>query len=146
MEPAHHRLCRAFAERTGYDRLERIPKRVSKALDRALRGGSIALSRSAIGGCNRRLFHPTRHPLHGATFLVLAPEHEGVSQWTTEECKEQVHAYGKEAARRSERERMSETKRVSGVFTGSYALHPLTQSPFPFGWPIMCWRATVRVR
>lgn len=69
--------------------------------------------------------------LYGATFLVLAPEHEGVSQWTTEECKEPVDAYRKEAARRSERERMSETKRVSGVFTGSYALHPLTEEPIP---------------
>ncbi len=69
--------------------------------------------------------------IFGVTFLVLAPEHELVSEITTPEHKAEVEAYVERAINRSERERMSEVKVVSGVFTGAYAVNPFTQEPIP---------------
>lgn len=60
----------------------------------------------------------------GTTFLVLAPEHELVEQIVTPERRKDVLEYVKVAKNRSERERMSDVKRVSGVFTGAYAVNP----------------------
>ena len=69
--------------------------------------------------------------IFGVTFMVIAPEHEMLAELTTEEQKEAVEAYITEAKKRSERERMAETKRVSGVFTGSYAINPFTGRQIP---------------
>jgi leucyl-tRNA synthetase len=67
----------------------------------------------------------------GVTFLVLAPEHELVDKITTAEQREKVEQYVDIAKNRSERERMSEVKRVSGAFTGAYAINPFNQEPIP---------------
>lgn len=64
--------------------------------------------------------------IFGVTYMVLAPEHELVQELTTENRKEEVNAYVQKAINRSERERMSEVKTVSGVFTGSYVINPFT--------------------
>lgn len=64
--------------------------------------------------------------LFGATFLVLAPEHELVTRLTNEDTKENVEAYIAEAARKSEIERMNESREKTGVFTGSHAINPAT--------------------
>ncbi len=64
--------------------------------------------------------------IYGVTFMVLAPEHELVKEITTGEQKEAVEEYVKIAKNRSERERMTEVKRVSGVFTGAFAIHPFS--------------------
>ncbi|MCP4459956.1 MAG: leucine--tRNA ligase, partial [Cytophagales bacterium] len=69
--------------------------------------------------------------IYGATFLVLAPEHELVEQLTTSDQKAEVEAYVKEAINRSERERMSDVKTVSGVFSGSYAINPFNNEQIP---------------
>jgi leucyl-tRNA synthetase len=69
--------------------------------------------------------------LFGATFLTLAPEHEWVDAITTAERSEAVAAYKEKAASRSERDRMADTKTISGCFTGAYALHPITKAPVP---------------
>ena len=69
--------------------------------------------------------------IFGATFMVLAPEHELVSQVTTASYRRQVDEYVKAAGNKSERERMSEVKTVSGQFTGAYALHPFTGHEIP---------------
>lgn len=69
--------------------------------------------------------------LFGATFLVLAPEHPLVEQLTTEEQRPDVEAYVGEAIKRSEIERMSEGKEKTGVFTGGYAVNPLTHEKIP---------------
>lgn len=69
--------------------------------------------------------------IFGVTFMVIAPEHEMLAELTTEAQKEAVEAYITEAKKRSERERMAETKRVSGVFTGSYAVNPFTGREIP---------------
>ncbi len=67
----------------------------------------------------------------GATFMVLAPEHELVNQITADEYRDQVEAYKKAAGSKSERERMTEVKTVSGQFTGGYAVHPFTGEDIP---------------
>ena len=69
--------------------------------------------------------------LFGATFLTLAPEHEWVDIITTAERSEAVAAYKEKAASRSERDRMADTKTISGCFTGAFALHPVTKAPVP---------------
>ena len=69
--------------------------------------------------------------IFGVSFMTLAPEHELVSQITTEAQKEAVEAYVLATAKRSERDRMADVKTISGVFTGAYAEHPFTKAPIP---------------
>ncbi len=69
--------------------------------------------------------------IFGATFLVLAPEHKLISELTTAEQAHEVEEYLQYVQSRSERERSSDTKRVTGVFTGSYAIHPFTDERIP---------------
>jgi leucyl-tRNA synthetase len=67
----------------------------------------------------------------GVTFLVLAPEHELVDTITTAEQRAKVDEYVSVAKNRSERERMSDVKRVSGAFTGAYAKNPFNNELIP---------------
>ena len=69
--------------------------------------------------------------LFGVTYLTLAPEHPLVPLITTEEQRTEVEAYIAATAKRSERDRMADTKTVSGAFTGAYAVHPLTGKQLP---------------
>jgi leucyl-tRNA synthetase len=69
--------------------------------------------------------------IFGATFMVLAPEHELLASITTPDRKADVDRYVHEALNRSERERMAEVKKVSGVFTGAYCINPLNGKPVP---------------
>ncbi|MDR2084858.1 MAG: leucine--tRNA ligase [Bacteroidales bacterium] len=69
--------------------------------------------------------------LWGSTFMVLAPEHDHVNIITSPDCKKQVDEYVNYAKNRSERERMSEVKTVSGVFTGAYGINPITNEKIP---------------
>ena len=69
--------------------------------------------------------------LFGVTYLTLAPEHALVPLITTEEQRAEVEAYISATAKRSERDRMADTKTVSGAFTGAYAVHPLTGKQLP---------------
>ncbi len=69
--------------------------------------------------------------IFGVTYMTLAPEHELVNQITTAEQKVAVMNYVEEAKNRSDRERMTEVKKISGVFTGAYAEHPFTKIPIP---------------
>ncbi|MBP5190668.1 MAG: leucine--tRNA ligase [Bacteroidales bacterium] len=69
--------------------------------------------------------------IFGVTFMVLCPEHELIEQITTPEKRDEVAAYVTWAKNRSERERQAEVKKVSGVFTGAYAINPLTEEKIP---------------
>ena len=69
--------------------------------------------------------------LFGVTFMTLAPELDLVQKITTPDQKASVDAYIESTAQRSERDRMADVKTISGVFTGAYAVHPLTQEPIP---------------
>jgi leucyl-tRNA synthetase len=67
----------------------------------------------------------------GATFVVLAPEHKLVSKVTKKAQKSKVEAYLKTVAKKSELERLAERRKKTGVFTGSYAVNPLTGEDMP---------------
>ena len=69
--------------------------------------------------------------LFGVTFMVLAPEHPMIAELTSDEQRESVEEYVAWAKNRSERERMSEVKKVSGVFSGSYAVNPFNGTKIP---------------
>lgn len=78
-----------------------------------------------------RIFTTRPDTIFGCTFMVLAPEHEWVLQITTEEQKAQVQRYIEETKKRTERDRMTDVNRVSGCFTGAYAIHPFTGHEIP---------------
>ena len=86
-----------------------------------------------IQGSDRKLEIFTTRPdtIFGVTFMVIAPEHEWVHDLTTPEQRAAVEEYIAQAKKRSERERIAETKRVSGVATGSYAINPFTGKAIP---------------
>jgi leucyl-tRNA synthetase len=69
--------------------------------------------------------------IYGVSFMVLAPESEWVQVLTTADKKAEVDKYVTEAKNRSERERQADVKRISGVFTGSYCIHPFTGKEVP---------------
>ena len=69
--------------------------------------------------------------IYGVTFLVLAPESELVEQIVTEDRRDEVADYATKAKNRSERERMSDVKTVSGSFTGAYAINPYNEERIP---------------
>ena len=69
--------------------------------------------------------------IYGVSFLNLAPDLDLVSELTTEAQKEAVEAYQKKTAAKSERDRQANIKDISGVFTGSYAIHPITGEEVP---------------
>ena len=69
--------------------------------------------------------------IYGVSFMVLAPEHEWVAELTTPSQKEAVEEYVNWAKTRSELDRVSEVKTVSGVFTGTYVINPVNQERVP---------------
>ena len=76
------------------------------------------------------IFTTRADTVYGVTFMVLAPESEYVARVTTEEQKAEVEAYLQMVKNRTERERIAD-RRVTGVFTGSYAINPLTKAEIP---------------
>ena len=76
------------------------------------------------------IFTTRADTVFGVTFMVLAPESEYVDKVTTDDQREAVTAYIAATKRRTERERLMD-KRVSGVFTGAYAVNPLTGKKIP---------------
>ncbi|MEX8547439.1 MAG: leucine--tRNA ligase [Mucilaginibacter sp.] len=69
--------------------------------------------------------------IFGVTFVVLAPEHELVKDLTTPDQREAIEAYIDQAKKKSELDRMADTKTVSGAFTGSYVVNPLNNDKIP---------------
>ncbi|MEI7677202.1 MAG: leucine--tRNA ligase, partial [Bacteroidales bacterium] len=76
------------------------------------------------------IFTTRADTIFGVTFMVLAPESELVQQLTTADQRVEVDAYLDATKKRTERERIAD-KKISGVFTGSYAINPLTNEPIP---------------
>ena len=76
------------------------------------------------------IFTTRADTVFGVTFMVLAPESEYVARVTTEEQQAEVEAYLQMVKNRTERERIAD-RRVTGVFTGSYAINPLTKAEIP---------------
>jgi leucyl-tRNA synthetase len=69
--------------------------------------------------------------IFGVDFMVLAPEHELVNQITTSEQKEEIEKYLKYVESRSEVDRMAEVKKITGAFTGAYAINPFDGREIP---------------
>jgi len=103
----------------------------------AVSGQRSAVSREELKTQNSELntlievFTTRPDTLFGATFMVLAPEHELVMQITSPERLERVSEYVDWAKNRSERDRMAEVKRITGEFTGAYAVNPLNGQEIP---------------
>ena len=94
-------------------------------------GASVTFTAStAHGELPIEVFTTRPDTLYGVTFMVLAPESSLVADLTTEEQRDAVETYLDRTKRRTERERQADHS-VTGVFTGSYAQHPLTEALIP---------------
>ena len=93
-------------------------------------GAQVFFDVKGFGG-KLEIFTTRPDTIFGVTFMVIAPEHEWVNPLTTPENKAAVEDYLEQTKKRSERERIAETRRVSGVFTGSYAVNPFTGREIP---------------
>jgi len=82
-------------------------------------------------GVTLQVFTTRVDTLFGATFVVLAPEHELVKKLVTDRTKKTVEDYVSQAARKSEIERMNESREKTGVFTGGYAINPVNGGKIP---------------
>jgi leucyl-tRNA synthetase len=105
-----------------------------KAMQRNWIGRSIGAEVSfAVTGSEQQISVFTTRPdtLYGATFLVLAPEHELVDALTTPAQRDAVDAYVRETNKKSDIERQETNRDKTGVFTGSYAQNPLTGEDIP---------------
>lgn len=78
-----------------------------------------------------KVFTTRPDTLFGATFMVLAPEHELVQKITTEEQKAEVDSYIKQAQAKSDVERQETNREKTGVFTGAYAINPINDEKIP---------------
>ena len=78
-----------------------------------------------------RVYTTRPDTLFGATYMVIAPEHPFVPRLTTPEQKEAVESYCRKAASKSDRERTEGSKQKTGVFTGAYAVNPVSGQPIP---------------
>ena len=154
---ANEEVIDGKSERGGHP-VERRPMRqwmlrITAYAERLLRGvddldwaeGIKAMQRNWIGrsegaevdfelvGHDHKLRVYTTRPdtLFGATYMVVAPEHELLEAMTTDECQDVVRAYVVAAGRKSERDRQDERKAKTGVFTGAYAINPVNGERIP---------------
>lgn len=77
------------------------------------------------------IFTTRADTIYGVTFMVLAPESEWVERLTSPQQKEAVEAYLAASKKKTERERMAQTRTVTGVFSGSYGINPVTGEKVP---------------
>ncbi len=78
-----------------------------------------------------RVYTTRPDTIFGVDFMVMAPEHELVKTITTDDQKDSIDAYLKYVKSRSERERLSEVKQITGCFTGAYAINPFDEKEIP---------------
>ncbi|MDO7609923.1 MAG: leucine--tRNA ligase, partial [Crocinitomicaceae bacterium] len=94
-------------------------------------GASVSFQVSSNNDRKIEVFTTRPDTIFGVTFIVLAPEHEMVLDIVGEAQKEAVTSYIEKTANRSERDRQSDVKNITGEFTGAYALHPFTGKEIP---------------
>ncbi|MBK7937883.1 MAG: leucine--tRNA ligase [Lewinellaceae bacterium] len=87
-------------------------------------GAAVRFAVEGHEGLEIEVFTTRIDTIYGATFIVLAPEHEWVPTLTTDAQRTEIESYIRWAASRSEIDRMSETKKVTGAFTGAWAINP----------------------
>ncbi len=84
-----------------------------------------------VTGDALRVYTTRPDTLCGATYMVIAPEHSFVQRLTTAEQRAAVEQYCQSASFKSDRERTEDAKKKTGVFSGSYAINPVTGHPIP---------------
>jgi leucyl-tRNA synthetase len=89
-------------------------------------GCSVKFKVASAGQHDIEVFTTRPDTIFGVSFIVLAPEHELVDAITTTEQKMAIDDYKKVASLKSERDRQSDVKNITGAFTGAYAVHPFT--------------------
>lgn len=94
-------------------------------------GTSLRFDVEELAGEQIEVFTTRPDTIFGVSFLTLAPEHELVKKITTASQRQEVEAYVTFSKNRSERERLADVKKITGVFTGAHALHPFTGKKIP---------------
>jgi len=102
----------------------------SRAPSRPSPEGKEALGED-LGGASIRVFTTRPDTIFGVDFMVLAPEHELVKEITAASHSEEVEEYLLYVQGRSEVERMAEVKKITGCFTGAFAIHPFSKRKIP---------------
>ncbi len=122
----------AYADRliTGLDAIEWSDsiKEIQKNWIGKSEGAEITFKQP--GGGEVKIFTTRPDTIFGATFMVLAPEYEGLADFCSPEQRDIVMAYAEKAKNRSEIDRMADTQKT-GVFTGNYCTNPFTNKPIP---------------
>lgn len=93
--------------------------------------GAEILFNIANSDLSLEIFTTRPDTIFGVSFMVLAPEHMHVPAITTAQQKNEVEQYLIQSKKKTERERLTEVKKMSGVFTGSYCIHPWTKEKIP---------------
>jgi len=134
LEAAGFRILR-FTNDEILSAINNVIKTIKQELEAEQTGSSkTPLSeRRGVGGEAKKLKIYTTRPdtIFGVDFMVLAPEHELVSQITTPEQKQGIEKYLEYVKSRSERERLAEVKSITGAFTGAYAINPFDEREIP---------------
>jgi len=94
-------------------------------------GTSLVFDIDQFTGEQIEVFTTRPDTVFGVSFLTLAPEHDLVQKITTAAQRKEIEEYVLFAKNRSERERMADVKKITGAFTGAYALHPFTKQKLP---------------
>ena len=104
-----------------------------KSIQRKWIGKSIGalINFKTTQNCDLQVFTTRPDTLFGATYLAIAPDHEDTYKFVTPKNKEKCSQYIIDAKSKSELERKSDTKTQTGVFSGSYAFHPITNQKMP---------------
>ena len=113
----------------GIDWPERVQNLQTNWIGRS--NGAMVTFKTAREGHELKIFTTRPDTLWGATFMVLAPEHELVKMITTEGQKAEVEAYVEEAIRQTDIQREATDKEKTGVFTGAYAINPVNGEEIP---------------
>lgn len=94
-------------------------------------GCSVRFNLSEDNSKSIEVFTTRPDTIFGVGFIVLAPEHPLVDEITTPENSQNVNEYIKKTSNKSDLDRQSETKHITGEFTGAYAIHPFTNNKIP---------------
>jgi leucyl-tRNA synthetase len=94
-------------------------------------GANIEFQVKSNADISIKVFTTRPDTIFGVSFMVLAPEHDLLQEIVSVEHKSAIEEYRKYVASRSERERMAETKTITGCFTGAYVKHPFTGADIP---------------
>ncbi len=140
--PIHDAQLKEDAERTriiqeaGFKVIRFTNKKVLSNLEEVLTKIKIALTSPSPlergpGGEVLTVFTTRPDTIFGVDFMVIAPEHELVKKITTKEQKEEIEKYLKYVESRSEVDRMAEVKKITGCFTGAFAINPFNGREIP---------------